>query len=96
MTVVQAEEKEVVVEKGDADALLVELAQAELELALSAGTVAAVRLEQIVLQLADVGAAHENAQAVQQLTDKVSACGLAQAVPGLADAVPVDGQAEQL
>lgn len=80
MIVVQAEEEEVVVEKGDADALLVELAQAELELALSAGTVAAVRLEQIVQQLADVGAAHEKAQAVS----------------GLADAVSEDGQAGQL
>lgn len=97
MIVVQAEE-EVVVDKGDEYALLVALAQAELELALSAGTVVAVRLEQIVQQRADVGAAHKAAQAVQQLINKVSACGLLQAALGLADAVavPEDGQAEQL
>ncbi|RXN33135.1 macrophage mannose receptor 1-like protein [Labeo rohita] len=54
----QAKE-EVVVDKGDEDALFVVLGQAELELALFAGTVAAVKLEQIVQQLADVGAAHK-------------------------------------
>lgn len=59
MIVVQAKEKEVVVDKGDENALLVALAQAELVLALSAGTVVAVSLEQIVQQLADVGAAHK-------------------------------------
>ncbi len=64
MIVVQAKEEEVVVDKGDEDALLVALPQAELELALSAGTVAVVMLEQIVQQLADVGAAHNKAQAV--------------------------------
>lgn len=96
MIVVQAKEEEVVIDKGDEDALLVALAQAELKLALFACTVAAVRLEQIVQQLADVGAAHKKEQAVQQLIDKESACGLLQAALGLADAVavPEDGQDE--
>ncbi len=64
MIVVQAKEEEVVVDKGDEDASLVALPQAGLELALSAGTVAVVMLEQIVQQLADVGAAHKKVQAV--------------------------------
>ncbi|RXN11096.1 hypothetical protein ROHU_030299 [Labeo rohita] len=55
----RAKEEEVVVDKGDEDALFVALGQAELELALFAGTVAAVKLEQIVQQLVDIGAAHK-------------------------------------
>lgn len=96
--VVQAKEEVVVVDKGDEDALFVALGQAELELALFAGTVAAVKLEQIVQQLADVGVAHKKVQAVQQQIDKVFACGLVQAALSLADAVavPEAGLAEQL
>lgn len=90
-------EAEKAVDKGVGDASLVALAQAELELAPSVGTVAAVRLAQIVQQLVDVGVEHKNAQAVQQLIDAVAACGLVQAELETADAVavPEDRQAEQ-
>ena len=100
MVVVQAKEveAEAVIDKDVEDASLVALEQAELELALYAGTVAAVKLAQMVQQLADVEAAHKNAQAVQQLIDDaVAVCGLVQAALKLADAVavPEDRQTEQ-
>lgn len=91
MVVVQAKEveAEIMVDKGVGDAPLVALAQAEQELALSAGTVAAVRLAQIVQQLVDVGVEHKNVQAVQQLIDALAACGLVQTALETADAVAV-------
>ncbi|ROL53791.1 Retrotransposon-derived protein PEG10 [Anabarilius grahami] len=97
--VVQAKEVEgeIVVDKVVGDASLVALAQAELELAPSAATVAAMRLAQIVQQLVDVGVEHKNGQAVQWLIDAVTACGLVQTAPEMADvvAVPENRQAEQ-